>query len=112
MSDRENSKISAFAYEPDYTYGYAPNVNGIPLAPASVYEPYCPWEEYGEHSYEKKHTIFENDPTYQAWIKERGAPPDCAALWQEACADFFFLQECDGKCSTCKKLIHFKGGLK
>ena len=112
MNNDRNDRLSAFAYEPDYTYGYAPNINGTPLAPDSVYEPYQPWNEYGRYNYKKQHTIFENDHTYQAWIRKRGAPPDCAALWQEACADFFFLQECDGKCSICKKLIQFKGGLK
>ena len=79
------------------------------------------YERLLEKQYEKenkyvweysKENSLKNDPTYQAWIIERGAPPDCAALWQEACADFFFLQECDGKCSICKKLIQFKGGLK
>lgn len=109
MSNDATDRLSAFAYEPDFTYGYTPNINGVPLAPDSAYEPYRPWDEYSSN---KPYTSIEDDPMYQAWIKERGAPPGYAALWQEACADFFFLQECDGVCSTCTQIKRFKGGLK
>ena len=69
-------------------------------------------EEYYGDEEEPEGSFLDNDPTYQAWIKERGAPPDCAALWQEACADFFFQRICDGKCYTCTRLVELKGNLK
>jgi hypothetical protein len=70
-------------------------------------------EYYNEYNDEEPEESFlDNDPTYQAWIKERGAPPDCAAIWQETCADFFFQRICDGKCTTCKRLVELKGSLK
>lgn len=104
---RQSEYLDGFEYMQGIAYRDAVNSDYYEQLRERQYD-----EEY-YNGYEKSEGSFlDNDPTYQAWIKERGAPPDCAALWQEACADFFFSQECNGICSTCTRLKRFKGGLK
>lgn len=104
--------LDSFEYAQGTIYREAVNTEYALLKREREREIEAWYEENLRFEEENKGSFLDHDPTYQAWIKERGAPPDCAALWQEACADFFFIQECDGVCSTCTRIKRFKGGLK